>query len=106
MAVNINRKPSAEELSRFPQALKFLDLNNFVHPSQKLFPALGLGPTYEHKKTDAPNTSISPGGSEESKGLVKSADVDGSERATISVKKGKASVSPFPRLMLLTRNRD
>ena len=106
MAVNINRRPSAEELSRFPQALKVLKLKVFVHPSQKQFPALRLGPKYEHKRFGAPNTSETPGGSRKSKSLVKSADVDDSKRAATSVKEKKSSVPPFPRLMLLTRSND
>ena len=106
MAVNINRRPSAEELSRFPQALKVLKLNVFVHSSQKHFPALGLGRPYEHKKLDAPNTSETPEGSRKSKSLVKPADNDDSKRAATSVKKDKSSASRYPRLMLLTRSED
>ena len=106
MAVKINRRPSAEELSRFPQALKVLKLQVFVHPSQKHFPALGLGRPYEHKKLDAPNTPETPGGSQKSKSLVKPADNDDSKRAATSVKKKKPSASRFPRLMLLTRSED
>lgn len=106
MAVNINRRPSAEELSRFPQALKVLKLQVFVHPSQKHFPALGLGRPYEHKKLDAPNTPETSGGFQKSKSLVKPADNDDSKRAATSVKKDKSSASRFPRLMLLMRSED
>ena len=106
MAVDIHRRPSAEELSRFPQALKVLKLKVFVHPSQEHFPALGLGRPYERKKPGAPNTSETPGGSRKSKILVKAADVDDSKHAATSVKNDEASVSRFPRLMLLTRSED
>lgn len=106
MAVDIHRRPSAGELSRFPQALKVLKLKVFVHPSQEHFPALGLGRPYEHKNPDAPNTSEAPGGSRKSKSLVKPADVDDSKHAATSVKKDESSASHFPRLMLLTRSED
>jgi hypothetical protein len=106
MAVNINRRPSALALSKFPQALKVLKLKVFVHPSQKQLPALRLGPKYERKRPDAPNTSETPGGSQESKSSIKPADIDDSKRAATSVRKDESSVPPFPRLMLLTRCKD
>lgn len=106
VAVNVNRRPSPEELSRFLQALKSLKLKVFVHPTQKQYPALGLGPPYEHEKLDAPSTPGPTKGPQKSQSSVRSAEIGNLKRTATSSEKDNASESPFPSLMLLTRKKD
>ena len=103
MPVNISRQPSAEELQRFSQALRFLKLEIFVHESQKHDTALDLGAPVQHSTLDASQSSKNPGSSPESE--IEMEDSDGSERTVGSAEKDDLSGSPFPCLTLLTRNK-
>jgi hypothetical protein len=57
VAVEICKRPSAEELNRFSKALKFLKLKVFAHSSQKQDPALTLGTPDGHTDSDTPHGS-------------------------------------------------
>jgi hypothetical protein len=96
MDVGVFRQLSAEELSKFTKASRILKLDVFVHPSQTHSPALGLG------SSDEPGDPAAS----ESQGF-ESADGEHDSTNTGSPDgDDKTTMHSFPRLMLLTRNKE
>lgn len=90
VAVDLDKQPSTEELARFPQALKVLGLKEFVHSSQKQYPALKLGSSDETAEPNSRDGSGSSDGPQKSRGA-----------GTMNGK--DATAMPFPHPTLLTR---
>jgi len=105
-AVDICRQPSAKELAKFTQALKFLKLKVFVHNSQKLNPALKLGSSEEEEEnaesdtsddvedSDEPDKSEGPKNSNESPKSKSAGDLNNKDDKLVL----------FPRPMLLSHH--
>jgi hypothetical protein len=98
MPVEMRGPLSAKQLDQFPRAMEYLNLKVFIHESQTQYPALSTSAS----NSDAPEK---PKDSESFEGLR---EVDGALQDQGSSKSHdlytvKISISPFPRLTLLTR---